>query len=150
MSSYPYGYSTSHFAAIAGAAGGPSGPARAMASRICAEPSDGTCFRDALPNLDAAGKIRLAGNEVGRSAGPWAFSEAFLPARRKWERMGAGRTAGGKGEQILEARTREGGDMSVPQNSLLTRIAVSSVDLAVRYWPENSRRWGKSPNRDRR
>lgn len=34
--------------------------------------------------------------------------------------------------------------MSVPQNSLLMRMAVSSVDLAVRYWPEKSRRWGQA------
>jgi hypothetical protein len=34
--------------------------------------------------------------------------------------------------------------MSVTQNSLLRRIAVSSVDLAVRYWPENSRQWGQA------
>jgi len=34
--------------------------------------------------------------------------------------------------------------MSAPQNSLLTRMAVSSVDLAVRYWPESSRRWGQA------
>ncbi|MGB2666340.1 MAG: hypothetical protein WAK48_20225 [Candidatus Acidiferrum sp.] len=34
--------------------------------------------------------------------------------------------------------------MSVPQNSLLMRMAVSSVVLAVRYWPEKSRRWGQA------
>ncbi len=34
--------------------------------------------------------------------------------------------------------------MSAPQNSLLTRVAVSSLDLAVRHWPENSRRWGQA------
>ena len=34
--------------------------------------------------------------------------------------------------------------MSTPQNSMLTRMAVSSVDFAVRYWPESSRRWGQA------
>ncbi|MGB7727533.1 MAG: hypothetical protein WBL50_05850, partial [Candidatus Acidiferrum sp.] len=34
--------------------------------------------------------------------------------------------------------------MSMPQNSLLTRIAVSSLELAVRHWPGNSRRWGQA------
>ncbi len=32
----------------------------------------------------------------------------------------------------------------MPQNSLLTRIAVSSLELAVRHWPGNSRRWGQA------
>jgi hypothetical protein len=32
--------------------------------------------------------------------------------------------------------------MALPKNSLLARCAVSSLDLAVRYWPESSRRWG--------
>jgi hypothetical protein len=34
--------------------------------------------------------------------------------------------------------------MSAPQSSLLTRVAVNSMDLALRFWPESSRRWGQA------
>ncbi len=34
--------------------------------------------------------------------------------------------------------------MAAPRTSLLARCAVHSLDLAIRYWPENSRRWGQA------
>jgi hypothetical protein len=34
--------------------------------------------------------------------------------------------------------------MTVPQSSLLSRVAVNSMDLALRFWPESSRRWGQA------
>jgi hypothetical protein len=34
--------------------------------------------------------------------------------------------------------------MAAPKNSLLARCAVSSLDLAVRHWPESSRGWGQA------
>jgi hypothetical protein len=40
--------------------------------------------------------------------------------------------------------------MTVPQSSLLTRVALSAMSLALRYWPEDSRRWEKFRSRGRR
>jgi hypothetical protein len=34
--------------------------------------------------------------------------------------------------------------MAAPRTSLLARCAANSLDLAVRFWPENSRRWGQA------
>ena len=34
--------------------------------------------------------------------------------------------------------------MTVPQSSLLSRVALTSMDLVVRLWPESSRRWGQA------
>lgn len=34
--------------------------------------------------------------------------------------------------------------MNAPRNSLLTRVALNSMDLAVRHWPESSRHWGQA------
>jgi hypothetical protein len=32
-------------------------------------------------------------------------------------------------------------NMNAPRNSLLARVALNSMDLAVRHWPESSRQW---------
>jgi tetratricopeptide (TPR) repeat protein len=60
--------------------------------------------------------------------------------------MGAEGTSCRAGKQILEAGTGKGVNyhMNRPRNSLLTRVARSSLDLAVRHWPESSRQWGQA------
>jgi hypothetical protein len=56
--------------------------------------------------------------------------------------MGPGRTARREAARILEAGSDSGLTMASPQQAIPFRLAQSSLQLALRFWPEESREWG--------
>jgi len=115
-----------------------------MASWLCHLSLNQHSLRNALPDPYAPRQHRMARNSLGRRHTLRTSPAASLSSFRQWPRMGPGRTPLRAAARILEARSESGLTMAAPQRSLTFRLAHSSLQLALRLWPEESRHWAQA------
>ena len=79
---------------------GPAGSARAMAPRVCHQQEHWDSVRHALSNLDATGKVGVAGDALEGSLRAGEAAAPSIPSNAKWTRMGGTKVASGAGEHV--------------------------------------------------
>src|SRR5712691_8105322 len=84
----------------------------------------------------------MARNPLGGCYSARTSSTASISTRRQRPRVGPRRTPLRAAARILEARSEPGLTMTSPQRSIPFWLAHSSLQLALRLWPEESRDWG--------
>jgi len=87
---------------------GPAGSAGAMAPRVCHQQEHWDPVRHALSNLDATGKVGVAGDALEGSPRAGKAAAPSIPSDAKWTRMGGTKVASGAGEHVRQYRGAAG------------------------------------------